>query len=459
MGEIEIKRVNFFDGQFLRDVEFNELSDYMVHMRRRLLYVLFNKTGVVRAVGPDLKVEVPGQGVKKIVVRAGMALGRRDDLVEAKEIILREDLTIDLTVKSEQVPDPLQAGETGIVTVHYDEERIADPPSESDESKPTRIKEKAAIRVHRRESPLVDPDSKEPYVRLGTVALDTMQVADARQFTFLQKSLLADTPSITVVPNSVRAGDDLELTVGATDFDLSNPTMSVSLTSPPGGPAASNISVTKANVAASSITLKFKIPVTDPTGTWRLRVAVGDNGADAFLTVRAGMQLTGFEGVDQPAGNPIFKIKGAGFEEVMSVQFKDNSGQFMPELRIPTANVAVDQIVISKNDIPAAAMNGQVKVHSDKQEQTLDVILPPILTQVPFSGQRNHTIDIVGSRFVVGDTTVTFAGSATASPVASPAPTDQKFTVRVPNTATTGRIVVKTRGGAVQSDHDVTVTD
>ena len=38
MKEIDIKRVNFFDGQYLQKEEFIDLSNYIVHMRRRLLF-------------------------------------------------------------------------------------------------------------------------------------------------------------------------------------------------------------------------------------------------------------------------------------------------------------------------------------------------------------------------------------------------------------------------------------
>src|SRR5262249_50791142 len=98
MTEVEIQRINFFDGQFLKDADFNGLSEYMVHMRRRILYVLFNRSGVLKVSGPDLAVQVPDQSVKKILIKPGMAIGRRDEEMEAKEIILRQEMTIDLTV-------------------------------------------------------------------------------------------------------------------------------------------------------------------------------------------------------------------------------------------------------------------------------------------------------------------------------------------------------------------------
>jgi hypothetical protein len=59
MKEIDIKRVNFFDGQYLQKEEFIDLSNYIVHMRRRLLFVMFRKSGVIQAEDDDLKVVVP----------------------------------------------------------------------------------------------------------------------------------------------------------------------------------------------------------------------------------------------------------------------------------------------------------------------------------------------------------------------------------------------------------------
>src|SRR5262249_45595961 len=157
MAEAEIKRVNFFDGQFLKEAEFNDLSNYMVHMRRRLLFVLFNQSGVIQAGGGDLQLDAPVQGQKILRVRAGMAIGKRADLAEAKEIILRDDAQIDISNVQNtdvfSVPVALQGTDTGIVTIHYEEQNVKDPPSEGDVSGDTRIKERARITVHRNQLP------------------------------------------------------------------------------------------------------------------------------------------------------------------------------------------------------------------------------------------------------------------------------------------------------------------
>jgi hypothetical protein len=387
-------------------------------------------------------------------------MGRRDDLVEAKEIILREDVTIDLTVRSEYVPDPLQDGQTGVVTVHYAEERVADPPSESDETKPTRIREKAAIRVHRGEPGLLAPENNEPYIRLGIIAFNDMLPVDTRQFVFLQDALFAERPSINVTPNSARANEDLELTVGAGNgFDLTAAT-AVELVPPP-GTTAPTINIVRENISATKLKIKFKVPLDNPIGTYTLKVTVGGRTAETSLTIRPGLKLTDVQGVDEPNGDRLFKIRGSGFEGSVSIEFaKDSSGGFTAPVLLSEANVGSERITIAMGDIPSAAVNGPIRVRSDNQVQPLrDVTLPAALTGVPDSGQRNFNIEITGSRFVPGNTIVTFKGGATATPVPNPAPTDKKFTVKVPNLAQSGKITVKTPGGTVvQSIGELLVT-
>ena len=108
MTEAAIKRVNFFDGQFLKQGEFLGLENYHRHMRRRLLHMLFDQSGVVQLNTTDLKVLIADAAQKLITVKAGLAIGKRDDLVEAKEIVLREDQLIDL----DGVIPSLQNGDT-----------------------------------------------------------------------------------------------------------------------------------------------------------------------------------------------------------------------------------------------------------------------------------------------------------------------------------------------------------
>ena len=41
MAEKEIKRMDWFDGLFLKEGEFKDLDYYHLHMRRRINYILF----------------------------------------------------------------------------------------------------------------------------------------------------------------------------------------------------------------------------------------------------------------------------------------------------------------------------------------------------------------------------------------------------------------------------------
>src|SRR3954454_21873233 len=189
MAETEIKRVNFFDGQFLKQDELNDLTNYAVRMQRRMLFALFDKSGVVDTGSADLAVDVPTPGQKAIRVRAGMAIGRRSDVAEAHEIILRQDVApISLTAASATVPVPLQPGDTGIVTIHYDEQ-----PAGGDAAHPTRIKEIAMVMVHRNAPP--EPDPARPLIVLGKVAFDSMVVTPGqRQRTQINSGLTGGKP-------------------------------------------------------------------------------------------------------------------------------------------------------------------------------------------------------------------------------------------------------------------------
>jgi hypothetical protein len=198
MPEIEIKRVNFFDGQFLHAAELNDLNNYAVHMQRRLLFTLFNRSGVVGA--DDLKVVVPNAGQKKIQVKAGMAIVMRPDLVEAHEIILGEDSTIDLTTASAAVAVPLQAHDKAIVTIHYEE--TLDGGASPNNS---RINEKAVLLVHRNDLPQADP-SKPPLIELARVEFDTMRVTTDQRATAQIKAGLVGGRAVTAQPGATITG-------------------------------------------------------------------------------------------------------------------------------------------------------------------------------------------------------------------------------------------------------------
>lgn len=221
MAESEIKRVNFFDGQFLKQDELNDLSNYAVHMQRRLLYVLFDKSGVIDTGSSDLVVDVPNAGQKAIRVRAGMAIGRRPDVAEAHEIILRNDVSpISLTTQSAMVPVPLQAADTGVVTIHYEEGKSG---GDATHPTPTRINENAVITVHRNAPPA--PDVARPLIELGRVAFDSMMVTtEHRQRAQISGGLTGGKPPqqpriVGIDPPQALQGSTLQITIVGTKLD------------------------------------------------------------------------------------------------------------------------------------------------------------------------------------------------------------------------------------------------
>ena len=84
--EPEIKRINFFNGLFLKEGEFHAEQLYHLHMRRRINYMMFEASGVVQIETGDLRV-TPTAG-KRFRVTSGMALSHRPGLREGREVIL-----------------------------------------------------------------------------------------------------------------------------------------------------------------------------------------------------------------------------------------------------------------------------------------------------------------------------------------------------------------------------------
>jgi hypothetical protein len=105
----EIKRLNYYDQQFLREPDFTEEQEYHKDMRRRLNRSL-HTTGVVEGL------VVSKKNNQEITISAGMALDSA-----GREIIFGEaqDETIDVTVNG-----------TKFVTIKYTEEQTDPPPSD-----------------------------------------------------------------------------------------------------------------------------------------------------------------------------------------------------------------------------------------------------------------------------------------------------------------------------------------
>lgn len=220
MPEAVIKRVNFFDGQFLKQGEFLDLDAYHRHMRRRVLHLLFASSGVIPLEPDDLMIEIENLAQKLIRVRAGTAVGKRDDIVEAKEIVLREDQVIDLNLQS----PPLQSGDTALVTIHY-AELLTEPSSEGGVTGDTRVEEQAVLTVHRNTLPGAAASNGEPFVQLGHVDFDTLAIdLTQRREVTIRSSLIgtaSPTPGPTVTgisPASGTPGSTVNAQITGTDL-------------------------------------------------------------------------------------------------------------------------------------------------------------------------------------------------------------------------------------------------
>jgi hypothetical protein len=352
MAEVEIKRTNFFDGQFLKQGEFLDMDTYHVHMRRRWAFVMFNQSGVIQAGASDLRVDVPNTAVKSLLVRAGMAVGKRPDLAEAKEVVLRADTAlIDLTTSSVNVPTPLVAGDTGFVTVHYVEEPVAIPASEGDVPGNTRILEHARITVHNAAPPPSAPNG-EPFIRLGDVTFNTMATSTAaRQTAFFNASLLAQPPQITFSPNTLPATGNVSATVTSSGgLNLAGLTLGQITISPPAGIAVT-VGATSANSATLNLTLTN-------AGVGLHNVSITTN-----LTAATSFSVQAVTPAPTLTSLPISAIKtqnmtigGTNFDAPVTVTFV-NGGAVVSSF----ITLSPTQIVLQ---VPNAALSGAITVNA-----------------------------------------------------------------------------------------------
>jgi hypothetical protein len=199
--ETEIKRVRFFDGQFLKEVDFQDEQRYHQHLRRRMNFLLFGGSGVVSMTPSDLTLAVVSAGDKTFQVRAGMAIGRNTLELEGREVLLLGDSApIDLDTSG------VVAGQTATVTIHYEEQTAKDPPSEGDVDEDTRSLEVAVIAVHAGAPPATTA-AGDPYIVLGAIDYDTMTVTTAgRQLAQLRASLIGAPPAPAITAISVGTG-------------------------------------------------------------------------------------------------------------------------------------------------------------------------------------------------------------------------------------------------------------
>jgi hypothetical protein len=462
MAEVEIKRTNFFDGQFLKQGEFLDMDGYHAHMRRRLNFALFDKSGVLQITPTDLALElVAGTQIR---VRAGAAIGMRTDLMEGKEIILRTDQVIDLATVAGVV-----AGDTLIVTINYDEVQ-SDPSTLGGVLGNTRVKELCPITVHRNTLPGVNAANGEPFIRLGNVLFSSMTIQPPRDVAFLKTALFATAPSISISPNQLTAGVTTTITVTSSG-GLSLATLAAGdITISP----ASNITVgTVTPLSPTSATIQLNVQAAaSGTPARTLTITVAGNSASTTFAIAGGVTLTGFAGVNEPAADVDLKINGTGFTNPTTIQFTKQGGGLTPAvpLAIAPGNVAASQIRIPMSQIPADAVAGPVTVQSSAQTVVsgFTVHLPAVITSFspsPVASQGMLTIN--GSRFIA-PISIVLPGNQTRATTSVPAfpsgplgetLSNTQIVVKVPsNTGLVDRIKITTQGGTVQSATSLTIS-
>ena len=185
--ENEIKRMNYFDGQFLKERDFQEEQYYHRHMRRRMNYLMFETSGTVQINPDDLTFINIDKTRKTFQVKSGMAVSLNTADREGKEIILREDSQA-FNLNELGFGD----GQTAFVTIHYAEQLDKDPPSEGDIDEDTRVKETPIIEVHKEDWPTGLAPNNENYIFIGSIPNDEDMEPfyEDRQFATLRTTLL-----------------------------------------------------------------------------------------------------------------------------------------------------------------------------------------------------------------------------------------------------------------------------
>jgi hypothetical protein len=476
--EMEIKHVNFFDGQFLKQGEFIDEQAYHIHMRRRLYLVLFESDGVIEMKPPDpptdLKIEAFGPVADKTFrVKAGMAIGLDQAAMERKELILRQDQNFDLDTMG------LPGGATTAwIAIHY-EEKGSSQANFPNATGFTRMGEEAVITAHSADPTGTAAANGQPFIVLGAFTIATMAVDPnvKKQVARLRGSLIAATPQINISPNSIAgSGNNIDLLVTASGgLDLSG-AVNVALSSMQG---VNNITVLNQTTATMTVRLSLTNAAAGPR---TLTVTAGAISASATLTIQAGARLQGFAGIDQPGNDLDFKINGSGFTAPVNVAFTTSAG-FSGFFPIPNANVTATQIRIpsdptaaagsNANVFPANAIVGPIRVQVGNPAVTLDssvpgdvsgapfnITPPPVISPANVSPSQNGFFTINGSRFFSGTVVqVTLPGPVVHN-LLTPQPGETlsatQIKVAVDGNGLSARLLVTTDGGTVRSSNSVT---
>jgi hypothetical protein len=446
----KIQRVRFFDGQFLKQVDFREEQNYHLHMRRRMNFFLFGQSGVIPLGPDDLKFFALSNVNKTFQVRAGMAMCRRLDLMEGKEIILTEDSgAINLTSHG------ITTDGTAYVTLHFLEEELKDPPSEGDVDENTRYHERAILSVHSA-PPLGTAPGGEEYILLGTIAYNTMTPDytlrhEARLRTALLQAPPA--PSITSVSGTTSATpgspavnmviNGLNLS-GASAVSFNDPAVTGVVTNA----TATTVNVTVTASGAATLGLK-SFQVTTPGGLASSPTGVGFTVA-APTPVISGINV---HTANQGSTNVSATISGSNLAGATAVTF-DGTGVTATIQSGGTATTLPITITVTSSaspgprtftvTTPSGNANSSGVVGADFGVS----VAAPAVTSINVSSvtQGNiHVSAVITGTNLAGATAVTFSGAGVTA------------TVQSGGTATTVPIVIAVAANAAVGARTFTV--
>lgn len=322
--EPAIRHVRFFNGQFLKQDEFNEEQTYAKHMRRRVNYALF-EDGVVEVTTADLTIvkEVPSdQSNKRIRITRGMAVGANQDVFESREIILPTNSPV------LNLADTFGAGSTIWVSVNY--RSVEDSPvAVGSTSENSRVDETAEIRLHSSNPTGTFTAGGDPFVVLGSVEFSNMNLSTVnRKVAKLRTALLAATPTITLGTVSGFIGSAVTMTItsnssGGPDLSgLTNATVGARVT------FASGTNVTGLSVVgtptATQATVSFTIASSTTPGTRNITVTTNTSASAPFTanTATVAPTISSISPAFGTRNTTTVTITGTGFAPSSSVRVR-----------------------------------------------------------------------------------------------------------------------------------------
>jgi len=168
----DVLRMNYFNGLFLTETEFNLEQDYHIRMRR-----IHNRRFFSPGIVWGLEVEKKGSDpTTTVIIREGMALNEvQDSNLEkiSQEIINADDgYEIDFSTETDFQESPGTALAAGPVYICIDYLEEEDGPNQSYSNVIHRIYKKETAKIQASNTPPEDPPYEKKFIILGKVTID-----------------------------------------------------------------------------------------------------------------------------------------------------------------------------------------------------------------------------------------------------------------------------------------------